>query len=71
MFYTLFILIVASFSLFIGYVLGKDKQKKSMDLYFKNLAKYMTPEAKTAMLKAMDDYTDDLKKMKEMLSADN
>jgi hypothetical protein len=31
----------------------------------------MTPEAKTAMLKAMDDYTDDLKKMKEMLSADN
>ena len=71
MFYTLFILIIAVFSLFIGYGLGRQKHKKEMDLYWRNLARYMAPEAKSAMLKAMDDYTDDLKKVKEMLSADN
>jgi hypothetical protein len=71
MFYTLFILILALFSLFVGYVLGKDKQKKEVDLYWKNLARYMTPETKTEMLHAMDLYTTDLKKMKELLNADN
>lgn len=71
MFYTLFILIVAFFSLLVGYGLGRQKHKKEMDLYWRNLARYMAPEAKSAMLKAMDEYTEDLKKVREMLSADN
>lgn len=71
MFYTLFILNIAAFSLLVGYRLGKEKQKKELDLYWKNLARYMTPETKTEMLHAMELYAIDLKKMKEILNADN
>lgn len=71
MFYTLFVLAVALFSLFIGYGLGRQKHKKEIDLYWRNIARHMTPEVKSEVLKAMNLYTEELNKVRDLLNANN